>query len=359
MNNKLQLILNNSTGEKKNKQIDAIAKKLTKIEQLIIEQERTVQKVKKLKIQVDEQSTASKLFFCQSKEKYILILTKKYALKGLTKWQKDIISDLINEELELLDDMDYKSQAIQDAMTIYLKIQKDQMSSSEKLVMEEGMKNFFEQFSLDFGIEDFDLSKMNDPEFKKEFEEKIKAKQKEEQEKNKQLLKEKQVENTDVDLQKIYKKLAKIAHPDLFKNKDKKAVKELQMQKLTIAWEERNYYEILTLWLEIDPENTIELEITERNQKSILKQLNEKINTLEAETYRIKFHYEDTAFYYQNFNAPSDKGTLSKINKYIKTLEITAEKTTFILENIQNTSKLKAFLEEIYDSQQMEDYYFN
>jgi hypothetical protein len=121
----------------------------------------------------------------------------------------------------------------------------------------------------------------------------------------------------------------------------------------------RNYYEILTLWLEIDPENTIELEITERNQKSILKQLNEKINTLEAETYRIKFHYEDTAFYYQNFNAPSDKGTLSKINKYIKTLEITAEKTTFILENIQNTSKLKAFLEEIYDSQQMEDYYFN
>ncbi len=127
------------------------------------------------------------------------------------------------------------------------------------------------------------------------------------------------------------------------------------MQRLTKSWEERNYYELLMIWLEVDPENTIELEITETNQKNIIKQLNEKIIKLEAEMYRVKFHYKDTSFYYQNFNAPNPKTTVKKIDDYIKTLTDNAHQTTQNHSLFEKTVNLKKHLTKVYDQQLKEN----
>ena len=358
MNNKLEIILQQNSSEKKNKKIEDITKKIQKIEKLNVDFEILKDKIKSIKLQVDEQSTAEKLHFCQTKERYIILLMDKYAMKSLTRWQKDIIANMINEDYEILNDFDYESEKLIDAFSRFVEMQNNEMNFFEKQLAKEAFANLMSEFGLDEEEEDFefDFSRINDPIYKKEFEEKIHQKQQEEQEKLKQFQKEKQVAKTDIDFQKVYKKLAKLTHPDLYKSKDEKAIKEEQMQRLTKSWEERNYYELLMIWLEVDPENTIELEITETNQKNIIKQLNEKITTLEAEMYRVKFHYKDTSFYYQNFNAPNPKTIVKKIDDYIKTLVENANDTTRHFNLFEKTANLKKHLAKIYEENQQDDF---
>ncbi len=355
MNNDLKIILQEKSGEKKNKKIEDISKKLQKIEKLNADFEILTTKIKTIRQLVDTKTTDAKNILCQTKEKFIVLLIKKYGMKSFTKWEKDIIADLINEELEIVANYHYKSETLQNAIDQFITFQKENKSKYEKELAQESYKEMMKEFDLDFEEGDLDFDKINDPAFKKKFEEKIRAKQKEHEDRQKQFEKGQKIEKTDIDFQKIYKKLAKLAHPDLYKTESEKAVKEEQMQRLTKAWDERNYYELLMLWLELDPENTIELEITENNQKNIIAQLNQKINKIEAESYRVKFHFEDTAFYYQ-FNAPSEKGINTKIEKYINALDKNSKMTTSKHIDVEKTKTFKIILNEIYESHQQDDF---
>ena len=358
MNNKLEIILQQKSGEKKNRKIEEITKKIQKIEQLNLDFETLKTKIKTIKLQVDEHSTEEKLNFCKAKEDYIVLLINKYQLKGLTKWQKEILSGMINEEYELLNDFEYSTPKIETAFEEYVNFQNNEMSNFEKEFAKEAFADMMSEFGFDDDDKDFefDFSKMNDPKYKMEFEEKIRQHQEKFHEEQKNREKEKQVAKTDIDFQKVYKKLAKLTHPDLYKTEDEKALKEEQMQRLTKSWEERNYYDLLMMWLEVDPENTIELEITENNQKNIIKQLNEKITGLEAEMYRVKFHYKNTSFYYQNFNGPSPKNVTKKINEYIQKLAETANATTSNFNLFEKTVNLKKYLAKVYDENQNDDF---
>jgi hypothetical protein len=276
-------------------------------------------------------------------------------MKSFTKWQKDIISSIITDELDLLSNYHYSSETLQSAISQHLASQKENMNSFERAILQDSYKQMMNEFDLDFEDNDLDFDNINDPAFKKQFEEKVRAKQKEHEEQRKQFEKEEKIAKTDFDFQKIYKKLAKLAHPDLHKSEKYKTEKEEQMQRLTKAWDERDYYELLMLWLEIDPENTIELEITEKNQKNIITQLNQKINEIEAETNRIKFHFDDTAFYYQ-FHAPTEKGINTKIEKYIKVLDRNLEMTKLRHLDVEKTKTFKVILNEIYESHENVDF---
>ena len=79
--------------------------------------------------------------------------------------------------------------------------------------------------------------------------------------------KKKTNKNTDINFQKIYKSLIKLCHPDLSKNSEEKRHNEELTKKLTVVWRNRDYYELLILWLEIDPMNSLNLEINKENQK--------------------------------------------------------------------------------------------
>ena len=355
MNNELKVILQEKSGEKKNKKIEDISKKLQKIEKLNADFEILTNKIKTIRELVDEKTTNAKNSLCQTKENFILLLIKKYGMKSFTKWEKEIIAGIINDELEALTNFNYTNETLQNAINQFIKFQKENMSAYEKGLAQESYKVMMSEFDLDFEEGDLDFDKINDPAFKKQFEEKIKARQKEHEERRKQFVKEQKIAKTDIDFQKIYKKLAKLAHPDLYKTENEKTIKEEQMQRLTKAWDERDYYELLMLWLEIDPENTIKLEITESNQKNIITQLNQKIAEIEAESYRIKFHFEDTAFYYQ-FNAPSEKGINNKIEKYKNVLNKDVEMTSLRHIDVEKTKTFKIILNEIYQSNQNDDF---
>jgi hypothetical protein len=354
MTNQLEIVLNQSTGEKKHKIIDDISKKITKIERLNKELENLKTKITSLKIKVDSQAEETKLSFFKAKENYILLLVKKHELKGLAVWQKGILAELINEEFEILTDMDYESELLNQTLHKFIKQQGANLSPYEKQMKEEVFAEFFKSLNID--IDPNDIDNIDDPAFKKKMQEKIFEQQAKQQQEEKEFQQEKRNKNTDIDFQKVYKKLAKLAHPDLCKSADEKEIKEQQMKLLTAAWENRDYYEILMLWIAIDPENTIGLEINEKNQKNIIAQLNTKISELEHKDYILKRKDPETAFYYQNFNAPSEKATQTKINKYIQSLEITASETNEIATLFQKTANLKSHIKEIYERQMEEEY---
>ena len=355
MDNKLKTILQEKSSEKKNKSIEDITKKIQKIKKLNTDFEILKDNIISLKVQVDLQSQNEKELFCKTTEKYLLLLIEKYFAKGMAKWQKDLITEMITEEYEVLTDFEYESEEITDSFSRFLKHQSDQMSSFEKQMTKKALADMMAELGIDEDNE-IDLMKMHDPKYKKEFQEKMNEKFKQQQENEKELEKQKQVAKTDIDFQKVYKKLAKLTHPDLYKNEEEKIIKEVQMQRLTNSWNERNYYDLLMVWLDVDPENSIELEITETNQKNIIKQLNEQINKIEADTYNIKFQFPDTSFYYQNFYAANPKTVSKKINEYIKSLVLNIEETNGNFNFFQKTVNLKRHLEKIYHNNENNDF---
>ncbi len=276
-------------------------------------------------------------------------------MKSFTKWQKEVISSIIDSELQVLSEHNYQSENLQKCIDDYIKLQNANLTKFEIEMVKNSLKDMLSDFNITINEEELDFEKINDPAFKKKIEEKIKDKHKEEQERKKQAEKEQKIEKTDIDFQKIYKNLAKISHPDLYRLEDEKAIKQEQMQRLTLAWEERDYYQLLMLWLEIDPENKIKLNITETNQKNIIAQLNEKINKIEAETHQVKFHFQDTAFYYQ-FDGVSEKKISNKIQKYKKHLNKSIEATNLRINDVEKTKKFKEILGFIYESNQQNEY---
>jgi hypothetical protein len=360
MNNKLKVVFQQKTNEKKNHKIEAISKKLIKIEKLKVDIETLKTKITTIRQLVDEKTTESKNKLCQAKEKFVIALIDKYVMKSFSKREKEIIISIINQEIEALTDFDYRSIMLDEAIIKFIKLQKESLSEFEMEMAQEAFESMLDEFDIELDGEDlnFDFEKMNDPAYKKRIEEKIKEKAKENHDKQMQLEKEKKIAKTDIDFQKIYKKLAKMAHPDLHQSETEKTLKEEVMQRLTTAWDERNYYDLLMLWLEIDPENSIELEITESNQKNIIAQLNETIGKIENEIYQIKFYFHETSFYYQ-FNAPSEKAIHTKIGKYIKTLDKDLKETALKTQDIENVKNFKKTLNKIYKSEQEEEQYMN
>jgi hypothetical protein len=356
MKSELQTIFNQSTGEKKHKQINDISKKTLKIELLTKEKDILIDKIKKIKEKVDLQTADAKEKMCKSKEEYIFLLISKLNQKGFTLWERDLVIMFINEEYDLLMDLEYISDTLKIAIEKLTMDNISKMNKFEKKIAENIMREMMEEMNIDSSA--FSFEEMNTPDFKKKIETEAKSNFEKQQAEQKEKEKEKLVAKTDIDFQKLYKKLVKISHPDLYKNESEKEVKETQMKSLTLAWETRDYYQILMLWLQIDPENTVELELNVQNHKKIIAQLNEKIKNLEFEQYQIKNYYKDSAFYYQSFYANTEKSIDNKIKQFKESLEITTERTIANTILFQKTTELKKQLKEVYDRREIENQMF-
>jgi hypothetical protein len=336
MENKLQIILEQSTSERTHKKIEAISKKTAKIEKLKKDLELLIGKVKMIKEKVEVEISETKKNLSIAKEAYIYVLIDKYAAKGLLVWQRNLTLELIQDEYEVLLKMGYRSEKLANAIDELLK-----ENIEKKELGDEMLREMFDDLGLE---EEMDFEDFRNPEFREKMNQKF---QEANAERQKEFEKEQQIENTDVDFQKLYKNLAKLVHPDLCKEELEKAHKEQTMKQLTEAWEKRDYYEILMLWIAIDPDNTIGLRLNEENQKNIIKQLNSKINDLEYEQYQIKNEFSDTSFYYINFNAKTEKGIHNKIKKYARVLDINLEEVLDRTIEFKKTNDFKKHLVEL------------
>ena len=136
------------------------------------------------------------------------------------------------------------------------------------------------------------------------------------------------------------------------KTPQEKDEKEKNIKKINAAWETLDYYELILIWMEIDPKNELDIELSEKNCKEIIQNLNDKIKDLEYEKYIITNENPNTAFYYQNFYAKRSKIIYKKIDKFVEQLEESIYDTNLRIDDIKTLASLKRILTIIYDQNQ-------
>jgi hypothetical protein len=356
---KIAIIFSQETKANKGKDVEKISKKLEKIEQLKSQIEKSKLEIEKIKNLYKKHATETELLFYQAKEAYVVALSEKFLDKGFTKWQQDVLYNLIQEEINLLNDMKYSSEVLTSISSKVDEHYSANMSSFDKEIGKEMFKNFMQHNGFDFDEDDFSFDDISNPNFMKDFAEKHQRARFEQQQKQQEDESREKILNTDIDFQKIYKKLVKLVHPDLVKTEKEKLEKEILMKRLTQAWENRDYLELIILQQIIDVENTIAIEFSEKNIKTITKQLNEKINNLEQEKYIITSKFGPNHFYFHNFRSKNEAGIIKKIDAYTKILlESVQEAQKNIVENLKNKSTTKKYLEKIYQQEQDAEFDF-
>jgi hypothetical protein len=352
----LKIIFNEEVTSNRPKDIDNIAKKLEKIENLksqIENKQRELDKIKKL---YNKHAVKEEQAFLQIKENYIIKLSERYFEKGYTKWQQGLLYDLIQSEASLLEDMEYSSEILTETLK---KVDQHYLAQASELEKEMGgqmLKGFME--NMGFNVDDdFSFDDLKNPDFIKQFTEERHEQRFEEQQKYAEKEIHNKVLNTDVDFQKLYKKLIKLVHPDLVKTEDEKQQKEILIKRLTQAWEKRDYLELLLLKETIDVENSIPVAFSGKNIKNITAQLNNKIKELETEKYMISSHLGPNHFFFKNFKGNSENAILKKIDIYIIELAQNSKETEHVInEKLKNKTSTKRYLQEVYEEDESNDF---
>jgi hypothetical protein len=345
MQDKLQIVFKGIDAVKKNNKIEQIIKKIEKIRKLSIDKYKLIDKIKLIQEIYEANFKLMKPQINETYIDYLNVLIEKYNLKRFAKWEKEIIENIINDTFEYLNEINYMSDEISKICEEFNKQIINNMSKSEKIIRNVMAKDIFQNLGMEFEEDyDFDLffNENNQENLKEKFFENFQKQKIEDQVQEKKQL----IKNTDIDFKDLYKKLAKLLHPDLAKTEFDRVEKEKIMQSLTSCWNERNYYELLMIWMEHDVKNTCNLEINEINHKNILNQLNDKMNLINKEILDIKKTFGDTAFYFQ-FNAANELSINKNIKSFLHNIKIELNDTVENTKTFKTTKELKTYLHSI------------
>lgn len=307
---KIILSINGTEASKEKKQNENLQKKLAKVDKLKAALEKLKKQLQKYERVYKEQLGDQVQTIIKTRERYVEGLFKRLQQKSFSHTHKHQLIELLQKELVFLSNAGYSSDTI---VTITQELEAILAGNIDE--QSEEMLNFFmqemaEQMGVD--IED-DTNIYN---FKEHFEQAFRDKQESEHQESEQRLKEKKAAHTDKDFYKLYKSLAKKAHPDLATEAGEKEQREEWMKELSEVWSDRNYVKLLQLSQKISGDPETPFTVGASQYKNIIKQLNQEINELEVEKYMMTTHDHVSSFYYQNFKSTSDKTLQKKIDAY-------------------------------------------
>ena len=294
--------LNISGGTKKQLSKNQLAfNKLTqKIEKLNKEIER-----KKLQFDAAVKMYATALYPAQLKvlearNKLITTLWEIYRSKKLSKANQRNLKQVLLFHLKesFAQDTTEPSKELQDIFSALNGISYGQAKKEEAEMMADQMKAMFANFKMDTeGLDVTDEAAMAAKleEFQQQIEmeeaaqeekrnqrnaKKKKSKKQEEYEKLQQAIQDAKQKN----IGSIYRQLAKIFHPDMEQDAEKKVAKEILMKELTAAYEAKNLHTLLSLELKWIYKESSHLDTLADDKLSVyLQLLKEQVNNLENE----------------------------------------------------------------------------
>lgn len=294
--------LNISGGTKKQLSKNQLAfNKLTqKIEKLNKEIER-----KKLQFDAAVKMYATALYPAQLKvlearNKLITTLWEIYRSKKLSKANQRNLKQVLLFHLKesFAQDTTEPSKELKDIFSALNGISYGQAKKEEAEMMADQMKAMFANFKMDTeGLDVTDEAAMAAKleEFQQQIEmeeaaqeekrnqrnaKKKKSKKQEEYEKLQQAIQDAKQKN----IGSIYRQLAKIFHPDMEQDAEKKVAKEILMKELTAAYEAKNLHTLLSLELKWIYKESSHLDTLADDKLSVyLQLLKEQVNNLENE----------------------------------------------------------------------------
>ena len=240
----------------------------------------------------------------EGRHKLIVVLWNIFKSNKLSKADQRHLKKIIQFHFqEYL--IEAEGEASEDLKNIYFDLEGvsfDKIQQHEAEIMHKEMQAAFEELNIDMtGVD------INDPAAmeakvaeakqkmlneEQEFLNQSKFREDNKKKSKKQLESEKMQKAVDEMKQKnistIYKQLAKLFHPDLEQDEDKKADKEILMKELTAAYEAKNLHALLTLELKWIHKETNHLEsLTEEKLAVYLQILREQASSLEREKFQI------------------------------------------------------------------------
>lgn len=357
----IAIVLDKSSSEKDIKSRNSIDKKIEKIDLLKRQIKDLHGQIEIIKNICKEQMIVEceKDYFL-NKEKLLCKYYDRYKQSSFSVWQKEILQSCILDQINFLFDNDYQSQRVSEIHQEVSKNINENISDYEKEMFNGMAKEMFSDLGVDIDEEDFDFGNFANPDFmeqfKEKYSEKYSEKHSENQKQEKYEEKEKKVKNTDAYFQKLYRKLVKKAHPDLVLDAKEKERCDIWMKKLSQAWNDRKYYQLLQLQKEIDFDGTIddtmEVHLDKKQLKPLINQLNDEIKALELNKYILKKEDPDTSYYYANFHAKSKKGILNKINIFKRDILALKAEDDYAFELLKTQKSTKTMLAEIRDQRE-------
>ncbi len=173
----------------------------------------------------------------------------------------------------------------------------EQAAASDFEAMKDDMRQTFDEFGVDIDLDDFTSDLSEDEIIRKMFEKmgdvreqaEAQAAEKPKRKKSKRQIekeeREQQIEEAKTkNIAAIYKQLAKVFHPDLERDDERRKEKEVLMKQLTIAYKQGDLHTLLRLeleWLQME-ENDLE-KLSDEKLKIYNQALKEQIEELEMQ----------------------------------------------------------------------------
>jgi hypothetical protein len=272
----------------------------------------------------------------------ITVLWEIHLAKKLSKADQRHLKDILRNNIEEFFEVNEEEidKELKEIISKLDAINFDIMEKEQMELMKEELQNIFDNENLDINVDDIDINdkealakkvmeaKMKMMEQEALNEEKRQKKQAAKKKSPKELAREKMQQEADELKQKnigtVYKQLAKLFHPDLEQDPEKKLEKEILMKELTAAYESKNLHALLTLELRwIHNENNNLESLTDEKLSVYLHILKEQASDLERQKILIfqlpKYYVLLEEFGYEiQRNAP-----LNVINHYLKQVKDT------------------------------------
>ncbi len=344
------LVLKKDASQKERTEKEKVDKKIEKVAKLKRQATTLRSKIATIKRYYKEEVETEMQSLFQVKEQFLEKLYQRLLQKSFSGWQKSMLSNMIFDTLNELQDWGYSSQKLMTIREDLERMDMQNMSSDDKEFMNEMAKEYLKDMQVDFEEKDFDIT---DSDSRERIFEDIFSKQQEahweRQEEWKQFQKSGKIENTDKNFQKLYRSLVKATHPDLASTEEEREECEHRMKLLSEIWEKRDYLGLMQLQKEILPESEGKesIELDKEQLRSLTRQLNEEIRMLEDELYQIKHVDNESSFFYENFYTRSEKGTRQKITDYKKGIDNQVAQIKTDIEQLRTQKTTKELLRSI------------
>jgi hypothetical protein len=264
----------------------------------------------------------------EAKKEIVKELYKAFKSKAYKGREKTLLRSIIASHLEDIMEEEELDEELQQIFRGVEKVDYQEMKARELETEKDKLEEIFNMYGFDVKSEAFKSAKSKDELLKETF--KIMddfARKDEEMNKEKQARKKtkKQLEKELIEQQKeelrgknigrVYKQLAKMFHPDLESDPDKKIEKEELMKQLTIAYESKDLHTLLRLELEyIHKEENNTANLSEEKLKVYIDVLREQVAELESDLHALPLHPQYAALR-ALVKWPQDIITLNLIDK--------------------------------------------
>lgn len=347
----LQLRKNDTQKESRLKKL--IRSRMEKIEKYKLKHEDDKKALDKMKQWVEADLKEDMNELCHTLANYTRNLLTHYKMKGYSKSHKNILEILIEENFQELNDHLYTPEEFEKLIEEYKELNPSYIIDEDDFLAslygdeddfdeedfedddfdeddfdeEEDQldKDFFNSFGKDLLIEYlqslglkaddalFEGLDITNAEDINKFHERLKERYHQQHIEEEKEKKRKRTLSTTKEFTKLYKHLVKKVHPDLTTDEAERKRREHLMKELSTVWEKRDYYQLLLMQAQIDPNYEEDIVIEDLQLKQIADDFLEKMKEVQYQQESFR-EDPDHDFYFSNFYASTD----SKMKKNIK-----------------------------------------